>query len=140
MEASTLSALHLEAGIASVHAGARSFEETDWQQLASYYQTLLTLKPTPVVRLNAAIVAAYAVGPAAGLAGLDALAHEKRLAHYAPYHAARGELLAKLGRSAEAGAALRTALECPVNGAEREYLTRKLRGCEVAPVTRAALA
>jgi len=140
MEASTLSALHLEAGIASVHAGARSFEETDWQQLASYYQTLLTLKPTPVVRLNAAIVAAYAVGPAAGLAGLDALAHEKRLAHYAPYHAARGELLAKLGRRAEAGAALRTALECPVNGAERDYLTRKLRGCELAPVTRAALA
>src|SRR5215472_7937357 len=117
MAANTLSALHVEAGIASVHASARSFAETDWPQLARYYETLRTLKPTPVVRLNAAIVTAYAVDPAAGLAELDALADEKRIAHYAPYHAARGELLAKLGRDAQAAAALRSALECPVNGA-----------------------
>jgi len=91
------------------------------------------------VRLNAAIVTAYAVSPAAGLAGLDALADEKRLARYAPYQAARGELLARLGRAAEAAAALRAALECPVNGAEREYLTNKLRACEAAPPARAAL-
>jgi RNA polymerase sigma-70 factor (ECF subfamily) len=134
-----LSALHLEAGIASVHAGARSFAHTDWRQLARYYEMLLRLKPTPVVRLNAAIVSAYAVGAAAGMAELDALEGEKKLAHYAPYHAARGELLAKLGRSAEAAAALERALECPVNGAEREYLTNRLRGCTPAPTVRAAL-
>lgn len=139
MGASTLSALHLEAGIASVHAAARSFGETDWPQLARYYETLLALKPTPVVRLNAAIVTAYAVDPAAGLAELDALADEKKLAHYAPYHAARGELLVKLGRHTQAAAALRAALECPVNGAEREYLTKKLRSCAAEPLARAAL-
>src|SRR5215469_4539121 len=65
MAASTLSALPLEAGIASVHAGARTFAETDWPPLARYYETLLKLKPTPVVQLNAAIVAAYAVNAAA---------------------------------------------------------------------------
>jgi len=139
MQASELSALHLEAGIASVHAGARSFEETDWQQLARYYQMLLKLKPTPVVRLNAAIVTAYAVAAAAGLAELDALEGEKKLAHYAPYHAARGELLAKLGREAEAAAALERALECPVNGAEREYLTKKLGKRTAERPMRAAL-
>jgi RNA polymerase sigma-70 factor (ECF subfamily) len=139
MQAHELSALHLEAGIASVHAGARSFEETDWQQLARYYHTLLQLKPTPVVRLNAAIVTAYAADAAAGLAELDALAGEKKLAHYAPYHAARGELLAKLGREGEAAAALEGALGCPVNGAEREYLTNKLRSCAAERPMRAAL-
>lgn len=133
MTAHDLSALHLEAGIASVHAAARSFAETDWQQLARYYATLLTLKPTPVVRLNAAIVTAYAVDAAAGLAGLDALAGENKLAHYAPYHAARGDLLLKLGRNTEAAAALQRALACPVNGAEREYLTKRLRGSAPAP-------
>src|SRR5215469_1218656 len=138
MQAPELSALHLEAGIASVHAGARSFEETDWRQLARYYETLLKLKPTPVVQLNAAIVAAYAVNAAAGLAELDALESEKKLAHYAPYHAARGELLAKLGREAEAAAALGRALECPVNGAEREYLTKKLSSCAAERLMRAA--
>ena len=81
------------------------------------------------MRLNAAIVTAYAVDAAAGLAELDALEGEKKLVRYAPYHAARGELLVKLGRTAEAAVALRTALDCPLNGAEREYLTKKLQGC-----------
>jgi RNA polymerase sigma-70 factor (ECF subfamily) len=138
MSSKSLTALHLEAGIASVHAGARAFEETDWEALARYYEALLELKPTPVVRLNAAIVSAYAVGPAAGLEQLDELADERKLAHYAPYHAARGELLEKLGRAAEAGTALKRALECPVNGAEREYLTRKLRACAGRGSARAA--
>lgn len=138
MSASRLSALHLEAGIASVHAAARSFEQTDWRQLARYYQTLVALKPTPVVRLNAAIATAYAVDAAAGLAELDALAGEHKLAHYAPYHAARGELLAKLGRDTQAAAALRAALACRVNGAEREYLTKKLRRCAREPLAHAA--
>jgi RNA polymerase sigma-70 factor, ECF subfamily len=129
MSARELSALHLEAGIASVHAGARSFGETDWAALSRYYEALLELQPTPVVRLNAAIVSAFAVSPAAGLARLDALAGQAKLAHYAPYHAARGELLIKLCRPAEAAEALRSALRCPVNGAEREYLTKKLRAC-----------
>jgi RNA polymerase sigma-70 factor (ECF subfamily) len=130
MSSTGLTPLHIEAGIASVHAGARRFEDTDWAALSRYYATLLELKPTAVVRLNAAIACAYATGPATGLTQLDALAGSARLTHYALYHAARGDLLLKLGRTALAGDSLRRALECPLNGAEREYLTRKLLACE----------
>src|SRR5205814_9205602 len=93
MSSSALTPLHLEAGIASVHAGARRFQDTDWAALSRYYSTLLELKPTAVVQLNAAIACAYAHGPAAGLTQLDALAGTERLTHYALYHAARGDLL-----------------------------------------------
>jgi RNA polymerase sigma-70 factor (ECF subfamily) len=124
-----VTALHLEAGIAALHASAPSFAETDWAALAHYYEALIELKPTPVVRLNAAIAHAYAEDPAAGLAQLDALAGNARLARYAPYHAARGDLLLRLERHAEAGDALAQALECPLNGREREYLVSRLRAC-----------
>jgi len=87
------------------------------------------MKPTAVVKLNAAIARAYAEGPAVGLAQLDALAGNARLAGYAPYHAARGDLLLRLERRTEAGEALTQALRCPLNGAERDYLARKLRTC-----------
>ncbi|HEY1873633.1 MAG TPA: sigma-70 family RNA polymerase sigma factor [Steroidobacteraceae bacterium] len=129
MAAPELTALHLEAGIAAVHASAPSFAQTDWPALVHYYQALIELKPTPVVKLNAAIAQGYADGPGAGLAQLDELAGSTRLSRYAHYHAARGDLLLKLGRQTEAGAALRQALECPLNGAERDYLVRKLRAC-----------
>jgi RNA polymerase sigma-70 factor (ECF subfamily) len=129
MAAPELTALHLEAGIAAVHAGAPSFALTDWPALVHYYEALIELKPTPVVRLNAAIAQAYTDGPATGLAQLDALAGDTRLSRYAPYHAARGDLLLKLGRRAEAGEALLQALECPLNGAERDYLLHRLRAC-----------
>ena len=129
MACEQLTALHVEAGITAVHVSAGSFEETDWAGLCRYYEMLVALKPTPVVKLNAAIARAYAQGPAAGLEQLDALSAEARLSGYAPYHAARGELLLKLARPAEAGDALAQALECPVNGAERDYLSRRLQEC-----------
>jgi RNA polymerase sigma-70 factor (ECF subfamily) len=133
MSADTLSALHVEAGIASVHAGASSFEATDWASLTGYYRTLLEVKPTAVVQLNAAIACAYADSPARGLEELDALEDDARLTHYALYHAARADLLLKLNRGTDAGQALRRALGCALNGAERACLTRRLRTCE-APV------
>lgn len=75
------------------------------------------------------IACAYAQGAAAGLAQLEALNENARLAGYAPYHAACGELLLRVRRPAEAAAGLRAALGCPLNGAERDYLTRKLSAC-----------
>lgn len=136
MAAPRLTALHLEAGIAAVHAAAPSFDETDWEGLCRHYDALIELKDTPVVRLNAAIAQAYAEGAAAGLAQLDALAGQVKLGGYAPYHAARGDLLLKLRRHAEAADALTQALACPVNGAERDYLTRRLEECSVADAQR----
>src|SRR4029077_4112454 len=124
MAAPKLTALHLEAGIAAVHAATPSFGATDWDGLCRHYEALIELKNTPVVRLNAAIARAYAEGAAAGLKQLDALAGHVRLEGYAPYHAARGDLLLKLERHPEASDALTQALGCPLNGAERDYLTR----------------
>ena len=129
MASNVLTALHLEAGIASVHAAAPSFEATDWGTIAHYYGMLEELKPTPVVELNAAIACAHVEGPAAGLARLDALAGARRLAHYALYHAARGDFLEKLGRLDKAREDFAAALECPLNTAERAYLQRKLAAC-----------
>jgi RNA polymerase sigma-70 factor, ECF subfamily len=130
MSSGTLTALHLEAGIASLHAGARCFAETNWAALTHYYRMLFEVKPTAVVQLNAAIACAYAEGPERGLLQLEDLSEEPRLTHYALYHAARGDLLMKLARAGEAAAALKRALECPLNGAERSYLTKRLRACE----------
>ena len=139
MAAKEVTALHLEAGIAAMHASARSFDETDWATLGRYYEALIELKPSPVVRLNAAIARAYAEGPAVGLALLDALRGHTRLLRYAPYHAARAELLLKLERRREAADALGDALECPLNGAEREHVLKRLGDCEMrsGSVTRA---
>jgi RNA polymerase sigma-70 factor (ECF subfamily) len=125
----TLTPLHLEAAIASVHATAPSFAATDWAALARFYDLLEALTPNPVVRLNAAIAQAEAVGPAAGLDRLDALAGTARLAGYALYHAARGELLLRLDRRPAAAKAFAAALACPVNEAERAHLARRLAAC-----------
>ena len=127
-----LSALHLEAAIASVHAAAPSFARTDWALVSHYYVMLEELKPTPVVQLNAAIALAHAEGAAAGLARLDALAGTRKLASYALYHAARGELLLRLERGRDASAAFAKAIGCQLNGTERAYLDGKLQACAVA--------
>ena len=127
-----LSALHLEAAIASVHAAAPSFARTDWALVSHYYVMLEELKPTPVVQLNAAIALAHAEGAAAGLARLDALAGTRKLASYALYHAARGELLLRLERGRDASAAFAKAIGCQLNGTERAYLEGKLQACAVA--------
>lgn len=129
MSSAVLTPLHLEAGIAALHAAARSFADTDWPALCHHYDALVELKDTPVVRLNAAIARAYAEGPAAGLTELEALSGNARLRTYAPYHAARGDLLLKLRRPVEARDALGQALRCPVNGAERDYLSKRLEEC-----------
>src|SRR5882672_6261347 len=129
MTADALTVFHVEAAIASLHAAAPTFADTDWRMLAHYYEILEELKPSPVVRLNAAIAVAYADGPEAGLVRLDAMAPTPLLARYALYHAARGDLLMRLGRPAEAETAFATALACPVNRAERDHLVRRMKAC-----------
>ena len=129
MTADVLTALHVEAGIASLHATAASFEATDWRAVARYYAMLEELKPSAVVQLNGAIATAFAEGPAAGLARLDRLDGARKLERYALYHAARGDLLSRLGRRSEARDAFGRALDCPLNNAEREFLARRLQAC-----------
>src|SRR6516164_7280067 len=82
---------HVEAAIAALHAAARKVEETDWAGIVSCYDTLLRLRPTPVVALNRAIAIAQAEGPSRGLEELERITDSQRLADYPFYHAALGE-------------------------------------------------
>jgi len=116
----------LQAAIAALHARAPSARETDWAQIAALYVALHTLTPSPVVRLNHAVAVAFADGPAAGLGLLDALEAEKSLDGYHLLHAARADLLRRLGRRAEAAVAYRAALDRVGNQAERRFLERRL--------------
>ncbi len=115
----------IQAELAAVHATAGRAELTDWMAIVALYDELLALHPSPVVSLNRAVAIGMADGPQAGLAALDELASDSRLADYHPLPAARGELLARAGRTAEAAAELtRAALLAPTEQ-ERAQLDRR---------------
>jgi RNA polymerase sigma-70 factor (ECF subfamily) len=116
----------LQAAIAAVHAEAKTPEETDWRQIVALYRQLLARFPSPVVELNHAAAVAEAHGAADGLALLDALESRRELSAYHLLPAARGRLLARLHRDAEAAEAYRRALALVGNDAERRFLEREL--------------
>jgi RNA polymerase sigma-70 factor (ECF subfamily) len=117
----------LQAAIAAVHAQAPRADATDWRQIALLYDELSRADPSPVVTLNRAVAVAMADGPAAGLRIVDAVAGE--LDEYHLLHAARADLLRRLGRGAEAAAAYARALELATQPAERRFLARRLAEC-----------
>jgi RNA polymerase sigma-70 factor (ECF subfamily) len=108
----------LQAAIASLHAA----EQPDWAQLAMLYGELARRTGSPVVRLNEAVAVAEVEGPEAGLALADRLG----LDDYRYLHSTRAELLRRLGRAEEAGAAYRRALELSTDPAERGFLEKRL--------------
>jgi RNA polymerase sigma-70 factor (ECF subfamily) len=120
----------VQAAIAALHDEAPDVAGTDWPQIAGLYDVLRGLAPSPVVELNHAVAVAMRDGPAAGLALLDSLADEPRLREYSPFPAARGDLLARLGRTSEAAAAYREALALAGTEPERAHLRRRLTECE----------
>lgn len=109
----------IQAAIAAVHTDAPSAAATDWGQIVALYDQLFRLQPTDVVALNRAIAVAERDGPAAGLVALDGL----RLDHYHLFHAARADLLARLGRLPEAHDAYDEAITRATNDTERRFLT-----------------
>ncbi|GAA1607020.1 sigma factor-like helix-turn-helix DNA-binding protein [Kribbella hippodromi] len=111
------------AAINAVHTSARDARDTDWSQVVALYDQLRVLDPSPIVALNHAIAVAELDGPEVALAAIDRL--EPRLAAYHPYHAARADLLRRLGRSQESRAAYDKAIELTANTAETAYLTRR---------------
>jgi RNA polymerase sigma factor (sigma-70 family) len=115
----------LQAAIAVCHAQARSAEQTDWARIASLYQVLSRLTPTPVVELNRAVAVAMASGPASGLAIVDAIAADPALRDYHLLPSVRGDLLARLGRHDEARAEFRHAATLASNARERAVLERR---------------
>jgi RNA polymerase sigma-70 factor (ECF subfamily) len=116
----------VQAAIAALHDEAADVAGTDWPQIVGLYDVLRGLAPSPVVELNRAVAVAMRDGPAAGLSLLDALAEEPRLREYSPFPAARGDLLSRLGRDAEASAAYRDALALARTEPERAHLRRRL--------------
>jgi predicted RNA polymerase sigma factor len=112
----------LQAAIAACHARARTPQETDWPRIAGLYDELAMRAPSPVVELNRAVAVGMASGPAAGLELVDALTSEPSLASYHLLPAVRGDLLAKLGRSAEARSEFERAASLTRNVRERDVL------------------
>ncbi|MFF0314194.1 RNA polymerase sigma factor [Micromonospora sp. NPDC005252] len=115
----------LQAAIAATHASAPSVEATDWERIVVLYEALGRVAPSPVVDLNRAVAVAMASGPAHALAIVDELIAANRLpgSHLVP--TVRGELLARLGRRAEARAELELAARLCANQRERSVLLRK---------------
>jgi RNA polymerase sigma-70 factor, ECF subfamily len=114
----------LQAAIAIEHANAPTAADTRWDHIAAYYGRLAALDPDPVVELNRAVAIAMAGDIPAGLARIDALATALGRYHY--FHAARADLLRRLGAHEAAALAYERALELAGNAAERAFLTRRL--------------
>ncbi len=115
----------LQAAIAACHARARAAAETDWSRIAALYRLLGLVSPSPVVELNRAVAVGMADGPAAGLSIVDSIDGEKALAGYPMLPAVRGDLLARLGRRAEARHEFERAASLTRNEAERSVFLRR---------------
>jgi RNA polymerase sigma-70 factor (ECF subfamily) len=110
----------IQAAINAVHSVAPTFDSTDWQAILTLYDQLHALTPTPVVALNRAVALAEVRGPAAGLAAVDDL--RTGLDSYYLFHAARADLLRRLGRDEEAAAAYGVARSLTANPVEQRFL------------------
>jgi RNA polymerase sigma factor (sigma-70 family) len=115
----------LQAAIAVCHAQAPTAEETDWAQIATLYAALAQLMPTPVVQLNRAVAVGFADGPRAGLALTESLTADPKLRDYHLLPGVRGDLLARLGRPAEARLEFERAAALARNAAESAFLRRR---------------
>ncbi len=106
-----------------------SEEQTDWTRIATLYQALALLMPSPVVELNRAVAVAMASGPERGLEIVDGLAAEPALAGYHHLPSVRGDLLARLGRHDEAAGEFRRAASLTRNIPERTVLLQRAADC-----------
>lgn len=114
----------IQAAISAVHTESGAAEQTDWIQIAGLYVALSQAAPSPVVTLNHAVAVSHAESPEAGLALLDSVSGP--LQSYQPFHAARADLLTRLGRHGEAREAYSEALRLTTNAPERRFLETRL--------------
>lgn len=126
MAGDDVSEYHVQAAIAATHARAIDPESLDWPLILRFYDQLLSLSDSPIVRLNRAVALAQVEGPVEALAEIDLLDSDPKLRHYHLLLAVRGQLLLDLGRSAEAATCFRDALACACSEPERRFLRRKL--------------
>jgi RNA polymerase sigma-70 factor, ECF subfamily len=116
----------LQAAIVALHAEAEDPAETDWAQIAALYDELARLNPTPIVLLNGAVAIGMSEGAGRGLTLIEELGASGALDRYHLFHAARADMLRRLGRRSAAADAYRRAFELTANGAERTFLERRL--------------
>ncbi len=119
----------LQAAIAACHARAKSPDQTDWARIASLYESLVNIAPSPVVELNRAVAVSMAFGAGAGLALVDELTSEPLLHSYHWLPSVRGDLLLKLGRLDEARAEFERAASLTRNTRERDLLLERAATC-----------
>ena len=120
----------LQAAIAAQHCRAATSEDTDWPSIVQLYDALQLVQPSPIVSLNRAVAVAMAEGPQAGLDLIESLASDGQLDEYHLLHAARADLLRRLGLKARAARSYQRALDLATNESERRFLTRRLRELE----------
>lgn len=113
----------LQAAVNAVHCDARSAADTDWSQIVTLYDRLMSISPSPVVALNRAVAVAEIEGPARALALVDAI----ELPHYHLFHAVRADLLRRLGRDGAAATEYQIAIAQCGNVVERNFLTQQYR-------------
>ncbi|SEI38458.1 RNA polymerase sigma factor [Achromobacter sp. NFACC18-2] len=123
----------LQAELAACHARARTPSETDWPRIVALYDALAQAAPSPVVALNRAVAVGMAYGPQAGLDLVDELAADPSLANYHWLPSVRADLLARLGRRAEAREEFERAAGMTRNARERELLLARARDMAAAP-------
>ena len=122
----TVGAFALQAAIAAVHAESATADATDWSQIVGLYDVLVQADRSPVVELNRAVAVAMLEGPSAGLALIDAIIARGELHDYHLAHAARADLLRRLGRLTDARAAYERALDLTLQDPERRFLAQRL--------------
>jgi RNA polymerase sigma-70 factor (ECF subfamily) len=120
----------LQAAIAALHCRAARYEDTDWHQIVQIYDLLERIQPSPVISLNRAVAVAMVNGPQPALVIIDRLAAENDLDNYHLMHAARADLLRRIGSSEEAAKSYKRALALVTNDSERRFLQRRLREVE----------
>jgi RNA polymerase sigma-70 factor, ECF subfamily len=116
----------LQAAIAAAHAEAPTAAATDWDRIVGLYELLVRADPSPVVELNRAVAVSMRDGPSAGLALVDALLAGGRLDTYHLAHAARADLLRRLGHEADARAAYQRALDLTRHEPQRRFIQQRL--------------
>jgi RNA polymerase sigma-70 factor (ECF subfamily) len=126
-----LSEYHLQAGIASLHCAAATYEETDWPRILELYDLLYRLKPSPIVGLNRAVAVGKARGPEEGLAELRKISDPAKLEEYPFYPAAQGEFHLLAGRPAEAAKHFERAIELAQSRSATSFFERKLKSCRM---------
>ncbi|MFZ0709932.1 MAG: sigma-70 family RNA polymerase sigma factor [Terrimicrobiaceae bacterium] len=130
-----VSEYHLQASIAACHCAARDYEATDWRQILKLYDRLVELDDSPVVALNRAVAVANVKGPTAGIKAVESIRGHREMQSYYLFYAVLGEFEARLDRPQAAAGYFRQALNQTELTSEQQFLSKRLRECEIASLS-----